>query len=120
MNNPYTKADWWKEVDGYLIKTFFPVRTEIVLNQLRNRGLYPQIAAPVFQVNGRYLHGGHLAATDKLAMTGGGTGSQPQNNAAGVPTIWYTLNGSDPRTPGGVSPTAAKYTQPLVLKQSAA
>jgi hypothetical protein len=39
-------------------------------------------------------------------MTGGGT-------------IWYTLDGSDPRRPAGVSATAAKYTQPLILKQSA-
>ncbi len=95
-NNPYTKADWWKEVDGYLNKTFFPVRTGIVLNQLRNRGLYPQIAAPVFQVNGRYLHGGHLAATDTLSMTGG--------------TIWYTLDGSDPRLPGKTGPAAETQT----------
>jgi hypothetical protein len=91
-NNPYTKADWWKEVDGYLIKTFLPARTGIVLNQLRNRGLYPQVAAPVFQVNGTYRHGGYLAATDILSMTGG--------------TIWYTLEGSDRRTlpSGSLSP----------------
>ena len=86
-NNPYTKADWWAEVNGYLIGTFFPARTQIVLNQLRNRGLYPQVTAPVFRVNGSYRHGGPIAAADTLSMTGGGT-------------IWYTLDGSDPRIPG--------------------
>jgi hypothetical protein len=96
-NNPYTKADWWAEVNGYLVKTFFPVRTGIVLNQLRSRGLYPHVVAPVFQVNGTYRHGGHLAATDALSMTGGGT-------------IWYTLDGSDPRLPGKAGSTAAAPT----------
>jgi hypothetical protein len=86
-NNPYTKADWWAEVNGYLIGTFFPARTQIVLNQLRNRGLYPQVTAPEFQVNGTDRPGGYIAATDSLSMTGGGV-------------IWYTLDGSDPRIPG--------------------
>ncbi len=84
VNNPYTKADWWKEVNGYLIGTFFPVRTQIVLDQFRNRGLYPQVTAPVFQINGSYRHGGQVATGDTLSMTGGNT-------------IWYTLDGSDPR-----------------------
>ncbi len=83
-NNPYTKADWWKEVNGYLIGTFFPVRTGIVLNQLRNRGLYPPVTAPVFQVNGAYQHGGYVAVGGKLSMTGGNL-------------IYYTLDGTDPR-----------------------
>jgi hypothetical protein len=86
-NNPYTKADWWAEVNGYLIGTFFPARTQIVLNQLRNRGLYPQVAAPEFEIDNSSRHGGYVAATDSLSMTGGGT-------------IWYTLDGSDPRIPG--------------------
>jgi hypothetical protein len=86
-NNPFTKADWWAEVNGYLVKTYFPARTQIVLNQLRNRGLYPQVDAPEFQVNGSHQHGGRIAPADKLSMTGGGA-------------IWYTLDGSDPRIPG--------------------
>jgi hypothetical protein len=97
VNNPYTKADWWKEVDDYLIKTFFPARTGIVLNQLRNRGLYPQATAPVFTVNGAYRHGGHLAATDILSMTGGGT-------------VYYTLDGTDPRLPEKAGPAASTQT----------
>ncbi len=86
-NNPYTQKDWWAEVNGYLVGTFFPVRTQIVLNQLRNRGLYPRIDAPVFNVNGSSQHGGAVSAQDAVSMTAGGA-------------IWYTLDGTDPRIPG--------------------
>jgi hypothetical protein len=97
-NNPYTKADWWAEVNGYLINTFFPARSQIVLGQLKNRGLYPQVDAPAFQINGTYRHGGHVAANARLSMTGSGG------------TIWYTLDGSDPRLPGTVSEVTEKTT----------
>jgi hypothetical protein len=96
-NNPYTKADWWAEVNGYLVGTFFPVRTQVVLNQLRSRGLYPQVTAPVFQINGSYRHGGHIALSDALSMTGGGV-------------IWYTLDSSDPRIPGVTGAPAEEIT----------
>ncbi len=87
VNRPYTQTDWWAEVNGYLLDTFFPARTQIVLNQLRNRGLYPSVEAPVFHVEGLRQHGGYLTATDRVSMAGGGT-------------IWHTLDGSDPRVPG--------------------
>lgn len=86
-SNPYTKADWWNEVNGYLVTTYFPARTQIVLDQLRNRGLYPLVDAPVFHVNSSYRHGGYVTSADTISMTGGGT-------------VWYTLDGSDPRLPG--------------------
>ena len=97
-NNPYTKADWWAEVNGYLINTFFPARSQIVLGQLKNRGLYPRVDAPTFQINGAYKHGGQIANNARLLMTGAGG------------TIWYTLDGSDPRLPGTVSEVAEKTT----------
>ena len=86
-NNPYTQADWWAEVNGYLLETYFPARTQIVLNQLRNRGLYSSVDAPVFYAKGSPLHGGYIATSDSVTMAGGGT-------------IWYTVDGSDPRVPG--------------------
>jgi len=97
-NNPYTKADWWAEVNGYLINTFFPVRSQIVLGQLKNRGLYPQVAAPAFQIDGADKHGGHVAADARLSIAGPGG------------AIWYTLDGSDPRLPGTVSELTEKTT----------
>ena len=86
-NNPYTKADWWAEVNGYLINSFFPVRSQIVLGQLRNRGLYPNVVAPSFN-----KHGGHVARGFQLSMT------------APSGTIYYTLDRSDPRLPATVAP----------------
>jgi hypothetical protein len=85
-DNPYTKTDWWAEVNGYLVTTFFPARTQIVLNQLRNSGLYPLVDAPAFHVNGVHQHGGYILSTDILSMTGG--------------IVWYTLDDTDPRVPG--------------------
>jgi len=87
VNRPYTQADWWAEVNGYLLDTYFPARTQIVLDQLRNRGLYPLVDAPVFHVNGAYQHGGCIASADNVSMVGGSS-------------VWYTLDGNDPRIPG--------------------
>ncbi|MGE5296969.1 MAG: lamin tail domain-containing protein, partial [Solirubrobacterales bacterium] len=97
VNNPYTKEDWWTEVNGYLVETFFPVRTGIVLSQLRKRGLYPSVAAPVFNINGTYQHGGYIDPSDALSMTGGDE-------------IWYTLDGTDPRIAGSTPESADEVT----------
>jgi len=102
VNNPYTREDWWAEVNGYLVGTFFPLRTQVVLNQLRNRGLYPRIDAPVFQVNGAYRHGGQISSTDAISMTGG--------------AVWYTLDGTDPRIPGVAAEPGAET---LLIEESA-
>ncbi len=84
-NNPYTKDDWLGEVYGYLIETYFPARTQIVLNQFKNIGLYPDVAAPVFHINGSYKHGGQILPNNRFSMT------------ATTGTIYYTVDGSDPR-----------------------
>ncbi len=96
-NNPFTYEDWWEEVNGYLVETFFPVRTGIVLNQLRKRGLYPSVAAPVFHVNGAYQHGGYVSPSDAISMTGGAE-------------IWYTLDGIDPRIAGSTPESGDELT----------
>ena len=56
---PYTRADWLTEVNR-LETQYFPVRTGIVLNQLKTAGLYPAISPPDFYVGEQLLHGGHL------------------------------------------------------------
>jgi len=86
-NNPYTHAHWWAEVNGYLMETYFPQRTGIVVDQLTKRGLYSVMEAPSFYVNSVPQQGGHIAATDTLTLN------------APLGTIWYTLDGSDPRLP---------------------
>ncbi len=85
-NNPYTRTDWWAEVNGYLVETYFPQRTGIVVDQLTRRGLFSAMDAPSFHVNSMPQHGGHIADTDRLTLD------------APLGTIWFTLDGSDPRS----------------------
>lgn len=88
---PYTQADW-KNMRDYILNTYMPQRPAIVLNQLKDAGLYPTLAAPVFQVNGVAQNGGQVASNSSLTMT-----------ATGQASVYYTTDGSDPRTPSALS-----------------
>jgi len=88
--NQRTPASW--EGAAATIRTqLFPRRTASLLGQLRARGLYPNFDPPKFDVRG-----GTVAS-----------GFRPQLSAPSG-TIFYTLDGSDPRLPGGAVSTAAK------------
>jgi hypothetical protein len=91
---PYTRQDWWNTQAGKL-SGFFPNRSQSLLSGLRNADLYPDVAAPVFHVNGVLQHGGRMAAGDDLSM-GNGPG-----------TTYTTRDGTDPRLPGGAVNTAS-------------
>ncbi len=87
---PYTVDVEWREEIDRLSTTYFPVRTGLVLDQIRGRGLYPDLAAPVFSRQGGFIEPGF-----RLGIRAD----------AGI--AYYTLDGSDPRRPGGaVSPQA--------------
>ena len=79
----------------------------MVLTQLRNAGLYPAVDAPSFN-----QHGGQMRAGFDLRM----------NATSG--TVYYTLDGTDPRLPDGtLSPAAIAYpavntTNTLIAKNS--
>jgi hypothetical protein len=88
-SQPYTREDWGAEVNR-LVTQYFSGRTETVLGQLKSHGWYPSVDAPVFQINGKDQHGGSAPSQASLGMT--------KSSAGG--TIWYTLDGSDPRVPG--------------------
>jgi hypothetical protein len=90
------------------VNNVLPGRTATVVSQFRAAGFYPTVEAP--RLN---LHGGVVAAGFKVTMTA------PRG------TIHYTVDGTDPRLPGGaVSPTAllppppADAGGPNVLEQS--
>ncbi len=103
----YTPADWRRELDD-LLANYFPRRSAIVWDQIRQAGLYPDVAAPEFS-----SPGGEVSAGTSLTLTGPGT-------------IYYTLDGSDPRIGirGDVasvdqnSPAAQAYAAPIVLEGS--
>jgi hypothetical protein len=105
----YTKDRYWTPEKNRLLTTYFPARTDFVVNLFRNfkpRPLYPGVGAPVFNIDGTYQHGGHVLPTDALSMT------LPQGTTG---KIYYTLDGSDPRVPG----TSAEETATLVAATAA-
>ncbi len=96
-STPYTLADW-QATRNYVLNTYMPQRPAVVLQQLRSAGLYPNVNAPVFYINGLYKHGGHILPTDAFSM------------AASAGNIYYTLDGTDPRLPAWMSPPGTIVT----------
>lgn len=95
-----TKATWTTEVN-WLFNVYFPGRTTLVLNHLRNDGLYvtPAILSPP---------GGSVTPGTMLTMEASGQG-----------TIYYTTDGvTDPRlVGGGINPSSEvkTYLSPISL-----
>ena len=105
---PFTTADWLREVTS-VQNGFLPTRTPVILEQLKqtrryefgrpnnflvDAPLYPAVDAPVFS----HPEG---ESSDPFTLT-------MQTPANG--TIFYTLDGADPRMPGGdVSGSAMAY-----------
>ncbi len=95
-NRPYTRNVEWVAERDRLVDEYFPIRTDIVLEQLRQAGFYPAVSAPGFFINTHYQHGGYISMNDLLSIT------------AASGTIYYTLDSSDPRLPrtsGGINST---------------
>jgi hypothetical protein len=88
-STPYTRDIEWVREREWLLTQYCPQRAAIVLNQFKRRGWYPDVDAPVFGINDVYQHGGFISEDDLLSMA--------SSNSNG--TIWYTLDGSDPRSP---------------------
>ncbi len=87
-SRPYTRDVEWVAERDRLVDDYFPRRTDIVLNQLRQAGLYPSISPPQFHVDGQFQRGGQVDDGASLTMS------------AEAGEIWYTTDGSDPRVPG--------------------
>lgn len=96
----YALNPHWLAARDWLLNSYFPVRTANVLTQLKNSSLYPAVDAPTFS-----QHGGQLSAGQTISIT------------APAGTIYYTLDGSDPRVEntGAVSSTATAYTTALTI-----
>jgi len=103
VTKPRTKDDDWLPQVSLLLNDYFPKRTNIVLNQFKAKGWYPSVETPTFN-----QHGGVVESGFSLVMTA----------AAG--DIYYTLDGEDPRLPGGAINTAYAtiYSGPVVLTES--
>jgi len=95
-------GDWTTAVNNILnnyISASPSTRSQIVLNQLVNKGWYPGVAAPQFN-----QHGGSIASGFSLSISGSST-------------IYYTTDGSDPRAIGG-SVAGTAYSSSLTLTKS--
>jgi hypothetical protein len=86
---PLTLTHWIAERD-WILNTYLPQRNGFVLNELKSYDLYPNVVAPTFS-----QHGGLVAPGFNLTIS------------APAGTIWYTLDGSDPRPIGGGAPSAS-------------
>jgi len=114
--SPLTKDNWLTSVN-YELNYFFPNRSQILLSQLKlttlpswrgggSAPLYPSLAPPEFNQHGGQVDPGYL-----LYLT----------YPAG--TVYYTLDGTDPRLPGGAvnpSPSVKTYVPgvPIMLTSS--
>jgi hypothetical protein len=105
QSRPYTRQDWLNTQNTKL-NSFFPTRTSQVLGWLKSANLYPSVDSPEFNVNGQPQHGGHVGSRDSLSMTGPGT-------------IWYTLDGTDPRGQA-TAPARTSTTSIVLVPESAA
>lgn len=103
---PWDRDGEWKNEWNYVTDTYFTQRTRILLDQLRARRWYP-VEAPEFEP-----HGGEVAA-----------GFSPVVKA-GPGTVYLTMDGSDPRLPGGtINPNAvavngSEISETLIAKES--
>ncbi|MHC4643040.1 MAG: FN3 associated domain-containing protein, partial [Planctomycetota bacterium] len=104
---PRTKDDWEGQ-NNYMVNTFFPGRTQIVINQMRSVDMFPDLDAPVFNINGSYQHGGQVSVGDELTMD--------NPNSSG--NIYYTLDGSNPRQAFSGNPIGTKYTHSITLNKT--
>jgi hypothetical protein len=98
----YTREAFWVPENNRLVNSYFPNRNATVLTQLRTAGLYPTVSAPVFNQQGGYVSQGF-----GLTMSASNT-------------IYYTLDGTDPRVYGtsAVSPGAQAYAGAIALNGS--
>jgi hypothetical protein len=103
VTKPRTRDDDWLPQVRFLLNDYFPKRTGVVLNQFKAKGWYPAVEAPSFN-----QHGGAVENGFSLVMT------------TPVGDIYYTLDGEDPRLPGGAINTAHAtiYSGPVVLTES--
>ena len=91
----------WLAEKNWILDTFFPLRTEIVLADFRDENLFPDVAAPTLN-----QHGGSFTPGFELTID--------HTNPAGM--ILYTLDGSDPRQFGGaIAVDAMEYVGGIPL-----
>lgn len=97
----YKRETHWLVKSNFMQNTYWPANEVNAWQRFRNVGLYPSLGAPGFN-----QFGGNVPQDFSVLLT--------HTNAAGA--IYYTLDGSDPRTIGGaISSSALLYSGGVVL-----
>jgi hypothetical protein len=101
----YTKNDHWVPEVNKVLDEYIPRRRDIVLSQLRadNPKLFPTYMPPVFKIDDQFS-----VLQKKIELVN-------PNTVDGE--IYYTLDGSDPRSVGGAV-RGLKYTAAISLEES--
>ena len=88
----YQTVNSWETYVNSWLNNGLPLRSTSMLQRLQQAGMYPDIIAPVLS-----QHGGSVPAGAGITMS------------TGASAIYYTLDGSDPRLPGGaINPAATR------------
>lgn len=104
VNQPYTKEDWDEHRD-WIMNEYFPNRVDIATDQFRDSGLLGDLDLPTFEDHGGHFDSGYAVKIKKSIFAKG--------------DLHYTLDGSDPRLPGGeLSDSAIAYDEPIALTET--
>jgi hypothetical protein len=91
---PRNKHDDWLWAIEDLKVNYFPYRTDIVIDQLKEVGWYPDIDPPFFK-------DGNVEIKDEAIKVEAGFTLNISNSNGSLGSIYYTTDGSDPRLIGG-------------------
>jgi hypothetical protein len=95
VSPPRTRDDDWLPAVNWILNDYFPARTEVVLQQLKDDLLYPDIDPPVFK------NGSADVLDNSITLSSGSKIKLVNNNTGQTGTIYYTIDGTDPRLIGG-------------------
>ncbi|MCK5735022.1 MAG: CotH kinase family protein, partial [Spirochaetaceae bacterium] len=93
ISEPYTKNDNWLPEINKMQENYFPVRTSVVVDQLKRAGLYSDLLAPLVESNNIPIHDSFYEFLESTSFTL----SNP--NSLGV--LYFTSDATDPRDIGG-------------------
>jgi hypothetical protein len=96
----YTPDGYYYPEQNRLLTQFFPLRTTNVVQQYKAAGLYPSLNAPELSV-----HGGFFSNSITVSISGANT-------------IYYTLDGTDPRQYGTGTAVGTSYSGAITLTNS--
>ncbi len=111
---PYTRNEQWIPVIDYYVNTYFPERTQVVIDQFKQQGWLNGVEAPVVDENDfiQLDKSFNDPNIERFEITRGNSFKLINKNSSG--TIYYALDGTDPRDiNGNVSIKALAYSKEI-------